>query len=70
MREVSFRGVVMCVGACVSWFSKTIKCVTLSTSEEEYVAVADVIKEVLFLTLVWHFKFPDVAYGSHTGVRG
>ena len=30
----------MCAGACVCWFSRTRKCVTLSTTEAEYVALA------------------------------
>ena len=30
----------MCGGACVCWFSRTQKCVTLSTSEAEYVGMA------------------------------
>ena len=50
----------MCGGGCVSWFSRTQKCVTLSTTEAEYVALADVIKEVLFLRQVWRFMLPDV----------
>ena len=41
-RSVS-RGLVMRGGAYVSWFSGTQKCVTLSTTESEYVALADVI---------------------------
>ena len=58
-RSVS-GGLVMCGGACVSWFSRTQKCVTLSTTEAEYVALADVMKEVLFLRQVWRFMLPDV----------
>ena len=58
-RSVS-GGLVMCGGACVSWFSRTQKCVTLSTTEAEYVALADVVKEVLFLRQVWRFMLPDV----------
>lgn len=50
----------MCGDACVSWFSRTRKCVTLSTTEAEYVALADVMKEVLFLRHVWRFILPDV----------
>ena len=38
-------GFIMCAGACVCCFSKTQKCVTLSTTEAEYVALADTIKE-------------------------
>ena len=42
-------------GAAVSWFSSTQKCVTLSTSEAEYVAMADSIKEAIFMRHVWRF---------------
>ena len=40
---------VCCGGALVSWFSRTQKCVTLSTTEGEYVAMADGIKEALYV---------------------
>ena len=53
-------GLVMCGGACGSWFSRAQKCVTLSTREAEYVALADIVKEVLFLRQVWRFMLPDV----------
>ena len=53
-------GLVICGGACVSWFSRTQKCVSLSATEAEYVAPADVTKEVLFLRQVWRFMLPDV----------
>ena len=33
-RSVS-GGLVICGGACVSWFSRTQKCVTLSKTESE-----------------------------------
>ena len=36
----------MCGGAAVCWFSGTQKCVTLSTSEVEDVALADSMKKV------------------------
>ena len=42
-------GLIMCGGASVCWFSRTQKCVTLSTSEAEYVALGDAVKELLFL---------------------
>ena len=58
-RSVS-GGLVMCGGACVSWFSRTEKIVTLSTTEAGYVAIADVMKEVLFPRQVWRFMLPDV----------
>ena len=47
----------MCAGACVCWFSRTQKCVTLSTSEAEYVALGDAVKE-LFLRQGWRFMIP------------
>ena len=56
-RSVS-GGAVMCGGACVCWFSRTQKCVTLSTSEAEYVALGDAVKELLFLRQVWRFMLP------------
>ena len=46
-RSVSI-GLIMCVGASVCWFSRTKKCVTLSTSEAEYVALGDAVKELMF----------------------
>ena len=58
-RSVS-GGLIMCGGGCVSWFSRTQKCVTLSTAEAEYVAITDVFKEVLFLRQVWRFMLPEM----------
>ncbi|CAB1112067.1 unnamed protein product [Ectocarpus sp. CCAP 1310/34] len=46
-------------GGCISWFSRTQKCVTLSMTEAEYVSLADVMKEVLFLRQVWRFMLPE-----------
>ena len=34
-------GVVMCAGGCISFFSRTQKSVTLSSTEAEYVAMAE-----------------------------
>ena len=48
-------GAIMCGGACACWFSRTQKCVTFSTSEAEYVALGDAVKELLFLRQVWRF---------------
>ena len=45
-------------GACVCWFSRTQKCVTPLTSEAEYVAHGDAVKELLFLRQVWRFMLP------------
>ena len=36
-------GLIMCGGTSVCWFSRTQKCVTLSTSEAEYVALGDAV---------------------------
>ncbi|CAB1109908.1 unnamed protein product [Ectocarpus sp. CCAP 1310/34] len=58
-RSVS-GGIVTCGGGAVSWFSRTQKCVTLSTTEAEYVALGDVVKEILFLRQIWRFMLPQV----------
>ncbi|CAB1101428.1 unnamed protein product [Ectocarpus sp. CCAP 1310/34] len=58
-RSVS-GGMVTCGGGVVSWFSRTQKCVTLSTTEAEYVALGDVVKEILFLRQVWRIMLPKV----------
>ena len=53
-RSVS-GGAVMCAGACVCWFSRTQKCMTFSTTEAEYVALADTLEEIIFLRCVWSY---------------
>lgn len=50
--------VVKCAGACVSFSSKTQRSVALSSSEAEYVAMAEGLKEAIFLRYVWAFVFP------------
>ena len=46
----SVSGVAVCCGGTlVPWFSRTQKCVTLSTTEAEYVAMADGVKEALYV---------------------
>ena len=57
-RSVS-GGFIMCGGASVCWFSGTQKCVTLSTSEADYVALGDAVKELSFLRQVWRFMLPS-----------
>ena len=52
-------GVVMCAGACVSFFSRTQKSITLPSTEAEYVAMAAGIKETIFVRYIWSFIFPD-----------
>ena len=48
----------MCGDACVCWFPRTQKRVTLSTSEQEYFALGHAVKELLFLRQVWRFMIP------------
>ena len=60
----SVSGVAVCCGGTlVPWFSRTQMCVTLSTTEAEYVAMANGVKEALyvrgvfvFLTSRYHIK--------------
>ena len=59
-------GVGMCAGACVSFYSTTQKCITLSTTEAEYVAMATGIRETIFMRYVWSFIFPDRDVGYTT----
>ena len=49
---------IMCSGACVSWFSRTQRCVTTSSTEAEYVAMGDCVKEALFIRNVLAFIDP------------
>ena len=58
-RSVS-GGAVMCAGTWVCWLSRTQKCVTFSTTDAEYVALTDTIKEVIFLRYVWSFFLPGL----------
>ena len=37
------------------WFSRTQKCVTVSTSKAKYITLCDAVKELLFLRQVWRF---------------
>ena len=52
-------GLVGCGGASVCWFSRTQKCVIPSTSEAEYVALGDAVKESLFLRQNWRLMLPS-----------
>ena len=54
----------MCTGAWVCWFSGTHKCETLSITKAEYVALADTIKEVMFLRYVWSNILPRLLHAS------
>ena len=57
-RSVS-GAVVMFAGACVMYLCRTQKSVALSSIEAEYVAMADGMKEAIFLRYLWSFIFPD-----------
>ena len=59
-RRSVLGGLIMCGGASVCLFSRTTpKCITLSTSEAEYVALGDAVKELLFLRQIWRFMLPS-----------
>ena len=45
-------------GSVVSWFSRTQHCVTLSTTESEYIALTEVTREVIFLRQILDFIEP------------
>ncbi|CAM9194085.1 unnamed protein product [Ectocarpus sp. 12 AP-2014] len=64
-RSVS-GAVVMCAGDCVSYLSRTQRSVTLSSAEATYVALADGLKEGIFLRMVWSFIFLDNHVGPMT----
>ena len=58
----SVSGVAVTVGkSSVSWFSSTQKIVTLSTTEAEYVALGDGVKEALFVKGVLSFIIPSIS---------
>ena len=55
-------GVALTVGkSSFSWLSSTQKIVTLSTTETEYVALEDGVKEVLFVKEVLSFIIPSIS---------
>jgi hypothetical protein len=47
-RQTVYGYVVYCCGAPIAWRSKSMKSVTLSTTEAEYVATSEVVKELIF----------------------
>ena len=62
--------VVMLAGACVICLCRTQKSVALSSMEAEYVAMADGMKEAIFLRYFWSFISPDRDVGVHSYPRG
>ena len=56
----SLSGVDLCCeGTVVSWLSRMQECVTLSTTEDEYMAIADRMKEVLYVRGALVFLMPE-----------
>ena len=55
---------VCCGGTLVSWFSRTQKCVTLSTTRAKYVAMADEVKDALYARGVLVFRMPSLGSPS------
>ena len=45
----------------IAWFSRTQKCVTLLSTESEYVGLSDTIREALFARAVLNFIQPSSA---------
>ena len=67
-RRYVLGSIVMCAGAYMSFPSRTQKSVTLFSTEAEYVAMADGLREAIFLRYLWSFIFPDRNVGC-TGVK-
>ena len=51
-------GAVFYGRSCVSWFSRTQKCVSTSSSEAEYISLAECTKEAMFVRYVLEFLEP------------
>ncbi|CAB1113542.1 unnamed protein product [Ectocarpus sp. CCAP 1310/34] len=61
----SDSGALVLVADClVAWISRTQKCVTLSTTEAEYVAMGDGVKEALFVKGMLEFLRPSDRIGK------
>ena len=52
---------IFCGGCLVTWFSRTQKSVTLSTTEAEYVAMAEGVKEALYVRGILAFLRPQAS---------
>ena len=62
----SMSGVVVTLGsAAVSWLSSAQKIATLSTTEAEYVALGDGVREALFAKAVPSFLVPGLTEKSY-----
>ena len=65
----SVSGVIMCARACVPFYSRTQKSITLSSPEAAYVAMATGFRETIFMRYLWSSTFPDRNVGCTT-VKG
>ena len=52
-------GAVIYGGAAVSWFSRAQSCTAMSSTEAEYVALSDVVKEAEFVRGILRFLEPQ-----------
>lgn len=59
-RAVS-AGAVLVGGSTVTWFARMQQCVTLSTTEAEYVAIGECVKAAICVHNVVGFMQPGVA---------
>ena len=62
-RSVS-GAVLMLAKEAISWHSRMQEVTALGTSEEEYVALSEVVKEVIFLRQVQEFIEPSIRVGA------
>lgn len=60
--------------ASIAWFSKTQQVLVLSSSDKEYIALAEMVKEVLYFRQVQQFITPNehgitiqIIEGNHEG---
>ena len=58
--------VVMCTGTCVSFYSRTQRCVILSSTDAEYIAMATGSRETILIRYIWSFISPDPNVGCTT----
>ena len=60
--DIQYQEVVILAGAPAAWISRTQKCVTLSTTEAEYVAITDTLKEGTYVRNI--LSFVDLGWRS------
>ena len=58
-RRTVFGGVIMCAGACVSFYYRTQKSITPWSTGTEYVAMVTGFHETFFMRYLWSYIFPD-----------